>query len=66
MGIFSWLSRWRADPDPPEEHHLVHQDPGDNPKLEEMRRDAAADVAELEKDRWSFGGPASPDQDDGL
>jgi hypothetical protein len=65
MGIFSWLSRWRADPDPPEEHHLVHQDPGDNPKLEEMRRDAAADVAELEKERWSYG-RVSPDEDDGL
>ncbi len=66
MGIFSWLSRWRADPDAPEEHSLVRLDPGDNPELEEMRRDAAADVAELEKDRWSFGGGTSPAEDDGL
>ncbi len=63
MGIFSWLSRWRADP--PEQHSLVLRDPGDDPELEEMRRDAAADVAELEQDRWSLGRDA-PDQDDGL
>ncbi len=63
MGIFYWLSRWRADP--PEQHSLVLRDPGDDPELEEMRRDAAADVAELEQDRWSLGRDA-PDQDDGL
>jgi hypothetical protein len=63
MGIFSWLSRWRADP--PEQHSLVLRDPEDDPDLEQMRRDAAADVAELEQDRWSFGHGAPPDQDDG-
>jgi hypothetical protein len=63
MGIFSWLSRWRADP--PEEHSLVLRDRDDDPELEQMKRDAAADVAELEKDRWSYG-RVSPDEDDGL
>jgi hypothetical protein len=64
MGFFSWLSRWRADT--PEEHSLVLRNPEDDPELEEIRRDAAADVAELEQDRWSFGRGAAPDQDDGL
>jgi hypothetical protein len=63
MGIFSWLSRWRADT--PDEHSLVLRNPEDDPELEEIRRDAAADVAELEKDRWSFG-TGSPQEDDGL
>jgi hypothetical protein len=63
MGIFSWLSRWRDDT--PEEHSLVLRNPEDDPELEEIRRDAAADVAELERDRWSFGRGA-PDEDDGL
>jgi hypothetical protein len=63
MGIFSWLSRWREDT--PEEHSLVVQDPGDDPELEEIRRAAAADVAELEQDRF-FGPGAPTDQDDGL
>jgi hypothetical protein len=63
MGIFSWLSRWRADT--PDEHSLVLRNPEDDPELEEIRRDAAADVAELEKDRKFFGtGP--PQEDDGL
>jgi hypothetical protein len=45
---------------------LVLRNPEDDPELEEIRRDAAADVAELEQDRWSFGRGAAPDQDDGL
>jgi hypothetical protein len=64
MGIFSWLSRWREDTS--EQHSLVRRDPGDDPELEEIRRDAAADVAELEQDDKFFGAVPPADQDDGL
>jgi len=63
MGIFSWLSRWREDTS--DQHSLVVRDPGDDPELEEIRRAAAADVAELEQDKKYFG-TGSPAQDDGL
>ena len=62
MGIFSWLSRWREDTS--DQHSLVHQDPGDDPELEEIRRAAAEDVAELEQDKYFSTG--SPAEDDGL
>jgi hypothetical protein len=45
---------------------LVRRDPGDDPELEEIRRDAAADVAELEQDDKFFGAVPPADQDDGL
>jgi len=63
MGIFSWLSRWRADI--PEGHSLLLENEEDDPELNEIRRAAAADVAELEKDRKFFG-PGAPAKDDGL
>ncbi len=62
MGIFSWLSRWREDPS--DQHSLVLRDPENDPELEEIRRAAAADVAELEQDRYF--GTGSPAEDDGL
>jgi hypothetical protein len=53
MGLFSWFRSRRADGS-----SLVHvQD--DNPKLEQIEQDAAADVAAVEQDDKYFD-PDSP------
>jgi len=51
MGIFSWLRRKPAKPKP--KHSLVRYRYED-PKLEKIEQDAAADVAQVEGDSHFF------------
>ncbi len=55
MGIFSWLRRRRSADQPERRLSLIRSRPED-PKFEEIEREAAADVAEVEKDAKYFGG----------
>ena len=54
MGIFSWL-RPRKSPRQPKQPHSLLRTRYDDPKLEEVERAAAADVAEMEKDAKRSG-----------
>jgi hypothetical protein len=61
MGIFSWL-RFRRPADQPERTHSLIRYRYDDPKLEQVERDAAADVAELKADPHYYPERAHPDQ----
>jgi hypothetical protein len=65
MGIFSWFTRWREDTsgDGPA---LVYSNEDDDSDLEELRRDAAADIAAVEQDAKYFGSSAKADRDGGI
>jgi hypothetical protein len=53
MGIFSWLRRKPAKPKPKPKHSLIRYQYED-PKLEKVEQDAAADVAQVEQDARFF------------
>jgi hypothetical protein len=53
MGIFSWL-RFRRSADQPERKHSLIKYRFEDPKLEKIERDAAADVAQVEEDAHFF------------
>lgn len=53
MGIFSWL-RSRRPADQPERKHSLIKYRYEDPKLEQIERDAAADVAQVEEDAKYF------------
>jgi hypothetical protein len=55
MGIFSWL-RPRKSKDRPQPKHSLIRYRYEDPKLEKIERDAAADVAQVEEDAKYFGG----------
>jgi hypothetical protein len=65
MGIFSWFSSRYAATRKPEEPGLVgrivipHGGP-DNPKLDDIKRAAAADVSEMEKEKRTYFQPDGP------
>ncbi|HEX2820968.1 MAG TPA: hypothetical protein VHO07_12485 [Streptosporangiaceae bacterium] len=65
MGIISWFTRWREDRsgDGPT---LVVGNQDDDSDLDEMRRDAAADVAAVQQDAKYFGSSAQADRDGGI
>jgi hypothetical protein len=52
MGIFSWLRTRKSgrQPKQPKPPRSLIRARYDDPKLEEVQREAAADVAEMEKD----------------
>jgi hypothetical protein len=52
MGIFSWLRPRKSarQPKQPKQPHSLIRARYDDPKLEEVQREAAADVAEMERD----------------
>ncbi|HEY6275364.1 MAG TPA: hypothetical protein VIX86_03455 [Streptosporangiaceae bacterium] len=65
MGIFSWFaSRFASTRDPEEPRwvrRLVFPPPGkDNPKLDEIKRAAAADVEAMEKEKHTYFRPDGP------
>ncbi len=49
MGIFSWLRLRKSARQPKQPHSLIRVR-FDDPKHEEVEREAAADVAEMERD----------------
>lgn len=51
MGIFSWLRRKPAKPKP--KHSLI-RNRYEDPKLEKIEQDAAADVSQVEEDSHFF------------
>jgi len=53
MGIFSWL-RPRKPADQPERTHSLIRYRYEDPKLEKIEEDAAADVAQVEEDAKYF------------
>jgi len=53
MGIFSWLRSGRSADQPERKHSLIKYRYED-PKLEQVERDAAADVAQVEEDAHFF------------
>jgi len=53
MGIFSWL-RPRKPADQPERKHSLIRYRYEDPKLEKIEEDAAADVAQVEEDAKYF------------
>jgi hypothetical protein len=55
MGIFSWLRSRRSEEQPEPKHSLIRYNYED-PKLAEVERDAAEDVARVEEDAKYFGG----------
>jgi hypothetical protein len=65
MGIFSWFTRWREDRSG-DEPGLVYDNEDDDPELEQIRRDAAADIAAVEQDAKYFGSSAQSDRDGGI
>jgi hypothetical protein len=51
MGIFSWLRPRKSAGQPKQKQpHSLVRARFDDPKLEEVQREAAADVAEMEQD----------------
>jgi hypothetical protein len=71
MGILSWFrSRWPtedlADDLDDDRPSLIRRNPTDDPKLDEIRLAAAADVARVEHDDKHFGQNAPANQDEGL
>jgi hypothetical protein len=61
MGIFSRL-RSRRSADQTEQKHSLIRYRYDDPKLEQVERDAAADVAELKADPHYYPDRAHPDK----
>jgi hypothetical protein len=55
MGIFSWLRSRRSEDQPERQHSLIRYNYED-PKLAQVERDAAEDVARVEEDAKYFGG----------
>ncbi len=55
MGIFSWLRSRRSKDQPERKHSLIRYNIED-PKLAQVERDAAEDVARVEEDAKYFGG----------
>jgi hypothetical protein len=55
MGIFSWL-RSRGSKDQPERKHSLIRYNIEDPKLAQVERDAAEDVARVEEDAKYYGG----------
>lgn len=53
MGIFSWL-RPRKQAEEPEPKHSLIRYRYEDPKLEKIEEDAAADVAQVEEDAHFF------------
>ncbi len=53
MGIFSWL-RPRKSKDRPQPKHSLIRYRYEDPKLEKIEQDAAADVAQVEEDAHFF------------
>jgi hypothetical protein len=60
MGIFSWLRPGKSprQPKQPKQPHSLIRARYDDPKLEEVQREAAADVAEMERDARRRSGDA--------
>jgi hypothetical protein len=67
MSIFSWIRsrRTKVDPDEPDGPRSLIRTRYETPKLEEVERDAAADVAAIEEDDKYFD-PDSPGNQNGL
>jgi hypothetical protein len=61
MGIFSWLRSRRPAGQPERKNSLIRYR-YDDPKLEKVERDAAADVAELKADPHYYPDRAHPDK----
>lgn len=65
MGIFSWISSWFAHSRDPEEprwmRRAVFPPPGRaDPKLDDIKRGAAADVEAMEKEKRTYFRPDGP------
>jgi hypothetical protein len=60
MGIFSWLRPRKSprQPKQPKQPHSLIRARYDDPKLEGVQREAAADVAEMERDAKRRSGDA--------
>jgi len=66
MGIRSWFTSYWSQDSPRRRGSLVISRRRDQPKLEEVKRAAAADVAAIEEDDKYFGRDAPANQDEGL
>ncbi len=67
MGIFSWFSsRWREEKSGPDHGLVVRNQDGTDSDLDEMRRNAAADIAAVEQDAKYFGSSRQADWDGGI
>ncbi len=65
MGIISWISSWFASTRDPEEPRWVRRavtppPARDDPKLDEIKRAAAADVEAMEKEKRAYFRPDGP------
>jgi hypothetical protein len=66
MGIRSWFTSYWSQDWPGRRRGLVISRRRDNPKLDEIKRAAAEDVAAIEEDDKYFGRDAPGNQDEGL
>ncbi len=66
MGIFSWFTRWREDPSSNGSNLVVPNQCETGSDLDEMRRNAAADIAAVAQDAKYFGSSAQADRDGGI
>ncbi len=67
MGIFSWFSsRWRGDRSGDGPNLVVPNQCETDSDLDEMRRNAAADIAAVAQDAKYFGSSRQADWDGGI
>lgn len=66
MGIFSWLGSGRSADKPDRLRRWVTPTGHDDPKLDELKRAAAADVAEIEEQGRNVSPDAPGTQEDDL